>query len=150
MLLPKPPFLGTIAKLKPSSLQYLWRLPDFLVMESSTMLNQDWSLSPQYVTAESRAPPSAGVLVVDDLISEAAKKCLESFNSFLLSPGRDSDAEVWHHILDQRGRFKLWASTAGAFARYRASLDYRLRDSRNTKDLIMGHLNMISRRIKLR
>lgn len=50
----------------------------------------------------------------------------------------------WTRHRDLTGRFNIWASNIGAFAPLHASLDYRLRDLADVKDLILDHLeNMV-------
>ena len=43
-------------------------------------------------------------------------------------------------IEDQFARFKMWAGNIGAFAEGHASLDYRLRDSEETKQFMLEFL----------
>lgn len=50
----------------------------------------------------------------------------------------------WTTQRDLTGRFNIWASNIGAFAPLHASLDYRLRDLADVKDLILENLeNMV-------
>lgn len=46
----------------------------------------------------------------------------------------------WARLRDVAGRFNLWASNMGVFARLHASLDYRLRDLADVKELILEQL----------
>jgi hypothetical protein len=50
----------------------------------------------------------------------------------------------WVRLRDLTGRFNIWTSNMGAFAALHASLDYRLRDLADVKELILDHLeNMV-------
>ncbi|KAF3019352.1 hypothetical protein E8E14_010724 [Neopestalotiopsis sp. 37M] len=72
-------------------------------------------------------------------IAEAAHDALTEFEGCLaltLSLGPKEQAL----IQDQVARFSLWSSTIGVFAPDRASMDYRLRDAQDTKDLVQDLL----------
>lgn len=46
-------------------------------------------------------------------------------------------------IDDQRARFKIWAGNIGVFADGHASLDYRLRDNENARNLMKSFLGSL-------
>lgn len=82
---------------------------------------------------------------LDQSIYSAAVTCLDVFDLYLKSPGiieprRDIAEEL-------RGRFNLWAAYVGAFASPKASLDARLADHSDIRDMIFELLVMVERNI---
>lgn len=80
-------------------------------------------------------------------ICARAQDCCEQFELLLRIKeeiGVTDEAEDNSHdvtwIQDQFARFKMWAGNIGAFAEGHASLDYRLRDSDETKQLLLDFL----------
>lgn len=61
-------------------------------------------------------------------------------SSDLLHGYRDGGTR-WARLRDVSGRFNLWASNMGVFAAVHASLDYRLRDLADAKELILEQLD---------
>ena len=78
-------------------------------------------------------------------ISDRAQMCAGLFHKILSAiSGReriDSDPELSAQIDDQLGRFSIWAGNIGVFAQATASLDYRVRDIPQIKDLIVQQLD---------
>lgn len=101
------------------------------------------------------APHKGGGAVIDNLggveafahatIAEGAEACrsllVEASDSL---HGFKDGAAHWARLRDVTGRFNLWASNIGAFAALHASLDYRLRDLADAKELILEHLENMS------
>jgi hypothetical protein len=69
-------------------------------------------------------------------ISEASTACLEAFQECLANTSLSrSDLQ---ELQDQQARFNIWAANLAVFAkRYRASLDNRLRQSNDTRVMIL-------------
>lgn len=79
-------------------------------------------------------------------IYEAASACSELFDQYLASSGT---ASAKHDMIEEfRGRFNLWAAYVGAFAAPRASLDARLEQHSDIRDVFHDLLVMIEDNIK--
>jgi hypothetical protein len=80
-----------------------------------------------------------------------ARECCDQFQ-LLLSIGEEigsvNEAEDNIHdvmrVEDQFARFKMWGANIGVFAEGHASLDYRLRDSDETKHFMLDFLVSLS------
>jgi hypothetical protein len=70
-------------------------------------------------------------------IAVKARACLSLFVDSLNVLKAINQEPLWNFLIDQRGRFHLWISNIGVFADYRASLDYRLRELRDYRDLVI-------------
>ncbi len=71
--------------------------------------------------------------------------CLQSFNDVLLSLRASGDEFSGQlsaqDILDELGRFKIWAGNIGALQSGRSSLDFRLRDAPHVSTTIIQILD---------
>ena len=56
-------------------------------------------------------------------------QCESSFDKLLQNLAVTSDQVVTQRLIDEFGRFRVWAGTAGAHQTGRVSLDYRLREA---------------------
>ncbi|KAF2115388.1 hypothetical protein BDV96DRAFT_687329 [Lophiotrema nucula] len=84
-------------------------------------------------------------------IRSQAKECLANFVALLelrddLDLVTESGSSTLHATMieDQCARFKMWAGNIGALADGRASLDHRLRESEETKELMVEFLSTLS------
>ncbi len=85
----------------------------------------------------------------DSLISDISQDCLIAFEDSLSEPTHHpKDLISRDSVEDQLVRFKLWAANIGAFAGSHTSLDYRLRDSSDIRDMILQLLQVLRRSIK--
>ncbi len=85
----------------------------------------------------------------DGLISDISQDCLIAFEDSLSEPTHHpKDLISRDSVEDQLVRFKLWAANIGAFAGSHTSLDYRLRDSSDIRDIILQLLQVLRRSIK--
>lgn len=82
------------------------------------------------------------------MISEAAGECLDLFHHCLSKPQLLRHGPINAQLEDQYGRFNIWATNIGVFAAQHASMDYRLREAAEIKDLVvrlletlLGHIN---------
>lgn len=73
-------------------------------------------------------------------ILERTKSCLEVFDTRLESARVDV---VYVELDQQKARFNLWASTTGALRSGRRCLDYRLNESPEVRELIVGMLDTL-------
>lgn len=81
-------------------------------------------------------------------IASCAQDCHDSFfNSFDLLNGYQDGGTRWSTLRDLIGRFNIWSTNMGVFATLHASLDYRLRDLTDVKELILEHLRNILDRL---
>jgi hypothetical protein len=80
-------------------------------------------------------------------IRDAAELCLNSFDHFLSKACTDSDPTTFAAVRDQYQRFKIWSSNIGVFAELRASLDFRVREYDDIKEIFLGHLQIIDSRL---
>lgn len=77
------------------------------------------------------------------MISEAAGECDNLFHQCL------SQSRLLRHgpasalVEDQYGRFNIWISGIGVFAPAHASMDYRLRETPDVKDLVVRLLETL-------
>ena len=79
-------------------------------------------------------------------IYEEATKCLDLFELYLKSTGVTSSN---HETVEElRGRFNLWAAYVGAFAQAKVSLDARLIEHRDIKDMVLELLLMIQKNLR--
>lgn len=74
------------------------------------------------------------------LCFSAFQQCLEK--SAFVSPRKMSRVE------DQFARFSLWTANIGFFASGRASLDHRLREAQEVREVITGLLEVLDDKIK--
>lgn len=74
-------------------------------------------------------------------IYNAAKECESLFRECSLHPDL-ADFE------DQLGRFNVWAAKIKALDSSRASLDHRLRESRDTQDLVCRLLEVLQMNLR--
>ena len=85
-------------------------------------------------------------------ILERAQTCIGLFHNVLSTiSGRerlDPNAELAALIDDQLGRFNIWAGNIGVFANTYTSLDYRVRDIPQIKDLIVQQLDGLAKYLK--
>ena len=99
----------------------------------------------------SARPAFGGLGHAEDLarptIAACAQECHKSLHhSFELLHGYQDGGKRWSRFRDLMGRFNIWASNMGVFATLHASLDYRLRDLEEVKELKLEHLrNMLDR-----
>jgi hypothetical protein len=76
-------------------------------------------------------------------IAITSRECLELFFAGLSLLEADGIVQLWNSLLDRLGRFQIWASNLGVFADVHASLDYRLRDVKDVRVLILQLLSSI-------
>jgi hypothetical protein len=84
-------------------------------------------------------------------IRAAAQDCVDRFHLLIgteteIHSNNEAD-DTFHDVIrieDQFARFKMWAGNIGAFAEDHASLDYRLRDSEETKQFMLVFLRSLS------
>lgn len=99
---------------------------------------------------------SKGVTSVDlgpteAVIGKQAEACRDLLlNAFDSLRGLNDGGIRWARLRDLTGRFNMWASNMGAFAALHSSLDYRLRDSTDVKELIIEHLDSMVDRVESR
>lgn len=77
-----------------------------------------------------------------EAIYAAAKNCLTQFQHNLNAQHGDRATE------ELRGRFNLWAAYIGAFAAPRASLDARLANHPEIRDMVVELLHMIQENLE--
>lgn len=100
-------------------------------------------LSPSNVLGSS--DPERAKSLACSTIAERAEECRDLLiESADLMHGYNDGGTHWAKLRDLSGRFNIWASNMGVFAALHASLDYRLRDLEDMKELILEHLeNMV-------
>lgn len=91
-------------------------------------------------TAPANNPRLANALARQSIVA-LAEVCRDSLQKScrLLNDYRD-DGTRSIKMRDLVGRFNVWASSTGALATLHASLDYRLRDLPDVKELLLDHL----------
>lgn len=80
-------------------------------------------------------------------IRARAQDCIDQFQTLLLikediNSAEDAGGNLYDvgWVEEQLARFKMWAGNIGAFAEAHASLDYRLRDSEETRRYMLDFL----------
>lgn len=83
-------------------------------------------------------------------IFSVAESCEEAFTKLLDSDPllQAENIELAEALEDDKAQFKLWATHIGAFAEYHASLDYRLRESENVRQLLLSQLDILARSLR--
>jgi hypothetical protein len=76
-------------------------------------------------------------------IAETARACQIGFQH-CLEQSKDHNPRSHSSLEDQVGRFSIWASSIGAFAPRRASLDHRLRMASDVQRLVGGLLQTLN------
>ncbi|PGH18593.1 hypothetical protein AJ79_00372 [Helicocarpus griseus UAMH5409] len=76
-------------------------------------------------------------------IAITAKACLDQLLDSLNTLEVGENEILWNKLLDQTGRLQIWISNIGVFADTRASLDYRLWELPDLRDLIVQLLESI-------
>lgn len=77
-------------------------------------------------------------------IASSVSDCLHSFEDFVFQI-RHMDTEASNliepsEVIDELGRFRVWAGNIGAHRRGSSSLDYRLRDASHIKGKVQSLL----------
>ena len=86
-------------------------------------------------------------------IFDRAQTCIDLFHNVLSATrgdeGIDSNAELAARLEDELGRFSIWAGNIGVFAVHEnTTLDYRVRDAPQIKDLIVQQLDGLAKYLK--
>lgn len=69
-------------------------------------------------------------------ISLLVRRCLGRFKELCINDHQHSD-----RMLDESGRFRVWAGNVSAHTSGRRSLQHRLRDSSELSTAVIGHLS---------
>jgi hypothetical protein len=83
-------------------------------------------------------------------IGECSKRCLDLFSEGIdtVQHLERADArEIKNSLEDEFARFKLWASNIGVFAEIQMSLDFRIRELADVKELFLAQFDIIERRL---
>ena len=82
-------------------------------------------------------------------ILDRAWRCMVLFNQLLAAVDKNTTTELESGpsalINDQVGRFRIWAGNIGLYADASASLDYRVQDIPQIKNLIVQQLDGLGR-----
>ncbi len=76
-------------------------------------------------------------------IAAAAELCNDEFSALLSSEQLRKRADKADAVEEERARFRIWAAHIGTFAKYHASLDYRLRESKTVRSLVLSQLELL-------
>ncbi|KAE8383465.1 hypothetical protein BDV26DRAFT_251788 [Aspergillus bertholletiae] len=79
-------------------------------------------------------------------ICELATRCTNSFECIV--SGAHLDTNGFDAVETQWGRFNIWASNVGVFAKQNASLDYRLRYSHDISSMFVKLLELLNRNLQ--
>jgi hypothetical protein len=89
-------------------------------------------------------------IATDRTIAGRAELCSELFRDSLEILRDQGLSASWIQFRDQFGRFNIWCSSIGVFASLHASMDYRLRDLPDARDLVIENLDLIVDRLQQR
>ena len=76
-------------------------------------------------------------------IAESSSRCFTSFNQDIRQSASVHPRE-YSLIENELVRFSIWTSSIGAFAPGRASVDHRLREVPEVRDVVIGLLNSLN------
>lgn len=76
-------------------------------------------------------------------VSEPARQCVDLFHQCLSQSQQLGHGPSDALVEDQCGRFMIWASNIGVFAAGHASMDHRLREAPDIKDLLIRLLEVL-------
>lgn len=82
----------------------------------------------------------------EDTIAGAAELCVRAFQRCIQLSATLSSRDL-SLIEDQIARFSSWMTGIGVFAQGRASMDHRLREATDVRDITIGVLEALSDRI---
>lgn len=87
-----------------------------------------------------------------ETIREISRQCLSLFTKKIENGAvlEEQDASPQGNLIDELGRFRLWASNIGVFAQVHASLDFRLRELPDVIELFLTQLHNIRDRLDQR
>jgi hypothetical protein len=80
-------------------------------------------------------------------VYELTACCSQSFEELLQLLSK-AKADVFDAAETQVGRLNIWTSNVGALANKNASLDYRLRNSHDIKEMIIQLLQLMDRNLR--
>jgi hypothetical protein len=86
-------------------------------------------------------------------IREHSKRCFQLFtdcSNAVSQQELDAAEKVKIGVKDEFSRFRLWLSNIGVFAELQLSLDFRVRDAPDIKDLFLKQLDIIETRLQQR
>jgi hypothetical protein len=89
-------------------------------------------------------------MVTNATIGERSKRCFDLFtetSNAVWHPERGDNDRVNKSISDEFARFRLWVSNIGVFADVQLSLDFRVREITDLRDLFLRHLDTIECRL---
>lgn len=84
-------------------------------------------------------------------IGECSQRCLELFltcTAKIASLQPHDDSRVEKGLQDEFVRFKLWSANIGVFAVAQASLDFRVRELADVRELFLRELNTVECRLE--
>jgi hypothetical protein len=67
--------------------------------------------------------------------------CIESFTLLADTVGGSEFSDISTGLKDELGRFRIWVENAGAHRSGRVSLDYRLREAPEVKEVVLELMN---------
>lgn len=76
-------------------------------------------------------------------IAAVAELCNNEFSALLESDQLRQQTGKAEMVEEERARFRIWAAHIGTFAKYHASLDYRLRESKTVRSLVISQLELL-------
>ncbi|MCJ1471355.1 hypothetical protein MMC07_010003, partial [Pseudocyphellaria aurata] len=79
-------------------------------------------------------------------IVESARLCAQSFVQIQSTPSRDRWSQ--REFEDQLDRFKIWTGSLGVFAADTASLDFRLKDDQDIKDVLIHMITSLREQVE--
>ncbi|KAB8360777.1 hypothetical protein FH972_024511 [Carpinus fangiana] len=91
------------------------------------------------------APESVQEQLEERAILNASRKCARAFAQSLSMLSAESRQFVL--LENERGRFAIWAGNLGVFADANASADYRLREEKNTRDILCMLLRRLDKEV---
>ena len=90
---------------------------------------------------------TSGTMAKVSIASQYAH-CKNSFSQLLANVEKLSDQTVFQRLLNEFGRFRVWAGNAGAHRTGRVSLDHRLREASHIYDELTKLLGELKKNLE--
>lgn len=93
------------------------------------------------------ASSSSKIQSDDVTVKDGAQSCMDSFHRCLQKAGAIHPREL-SLVEDQHTRFAVWAANMNVLSAGKGSLDHRLREAVDVKDIVVGLLQALELRIQ--
>lgn len=103
-----------------------------------TLQKECESASSGHIVVEGEVKLSKNETIIEHTIS-----CATYFSEVLELLSKHGLRNLWFQFREQLSRFNLWISNVGVFAEFHLSMDYRLRNLSEPRDILVSNLKLI-------